>query len=494
MLRGSREMGFSIVILLLLVLSVLIWAGSPKGPAKPPSSKALTRQARHEEIIADGPDSQYHMGMACLEKSADKEGFDWLLASAEGGDAAAQDAIGLMYELGRGVGRNESEAAGWYEKSAEQGFPDGEVNFGYLLTLGKGVKRDYGKAAELFRRAAEEGYLEGKNSLAWLLATCPDDAFRDGQRAVEILEPVVAGGRRDPVLLDTLAAAYAETGAFSWALDLASEALTKTNRASEPILYGQVSLRLRYYESFMPWREPLDGAPEPPEALADGADLDTALHLEPGDARQARDSHAPAEGAMDRPKGADAHGSGRAAVLEEEGHERPAEGERPTEGPSQSHLDYIVEKLLVVENLLRPLAADSAAHGAQDDAASLEHREASDFSRSLVDAMIGDDYRGVYARMEKAFRAAVPEGQIGPMLDEMYATYGGHPLAAELKAEETGYRLYAGERKRVHKFWYSLRTSEQEKGVHSLFVEVYPEEGRLACSTFFIVPPGAGPK
>jgi hypothetical protein len=108
--------------------------------------------------------------------------------------------------------------------------------------------------------------------------------------------------------------------------------------------------------------------------------------------------------------------------------------------------------------------------------------------------MISDDHRGVYTKMEKAFQSAVPEDQMRPMLDEMYATYGGRPLEAELKAEETGYRLYVGERKRVHKFWYSLRTSERDKGVYSLFVEVYPEEGRLACSTFFIVPPGAGPK
>ncbi len=487
-------MGFAIVIFVLLVVSVLMWAGSPArahAGRLPAGRKGAGLRRPEERTVAEGPDSQYRLGLAFLEKSEDQEGFGWLLMSAEGGNAAAQDAIGLMYELGRGVAKNETEAARWYEKSAEQGFPDGEVNLGYLLALGKGVKRDYGKAAEWFRHAAEGGYLEGKSSLAWLLATCPDDRVRDGGRAVEILEPVVNGGMRHPVLLDTLAAAYAETGAFSLAVDLAREALSKTDRASERILYGQVYLRLRYYESGMPWREPSNGAPRP---TAPAADLDTAVYGAPGDAQPAPDSPAPAEGPMDRPEGADAQRVHPASVSEEEAHERPAEAERPSEAASQSHLDYIVEKLLVVENLLRPLAADSAAHGSQDDSASLEHREASDFSRSLVDAMIGDDYRGVYNKMERAFQSAVPEDQMRPMLDEMYATYGGRPLEAELKAEETGYRLYAGERKRVHKFWYSLRTSEQDKGVYSLFVEVYPEEGRLACSTFFIVPPGAGPK
>lgn len=483
-------MGFSIVILVLLVLSVLIWAGSPARQTGRPPSRARAGRPGAEGVIDDGPDSQYHMGMACLEKSDDEEGFGWLLASAEGGNAAAQDAIGLMYELGRGVAKNEGEAARWYEKSAEQAFPDGEVNLGYLLALGRGVKRDYGKAAEWFRRAAEEGYLEGKNSLAWLLATCPDDAFRDGGRAVEILKPVVDGGMRHPVLLDTLAAAYAETGAFPRALDLAREALSKTDRASEPVLYGQVSLRLRYYESGMPWREFPDGAPEP---QVPGEGPDTTVHGSRQDGEPHEDSPVPAQGPMG-PGGALEYGVSPGPLSDEEARERLAEGEKPLEAGSQSPLDYIVEKLLVVENLLRPLAADSAAHGNRDDPGALEHREASDFSRSLVDAMIGDDYRAVYGKMERAFQSAVPEDQIRPMLDEMYAAYGGHPLGAELKAEETGYRLYAGDRKRVHKFWYSLNTSEQGKGVYSLFVEVYPEEGRLACSTFFIVPPGAGPK
>ena len=185
-------MGFAIVIFVLLVVSVLIWAGAPARPraGRLPAGRKGAGPGRPEKgAVADAPDSQYRLGLAFLEKSEDHEGFGWLLMSAEGGNAAAQDAIGLMYEMGRGVAKNETEAARWYEKSAEQGFPDGEVNLGYLLALGKGVKRDYGKAAEWFRHAAEGGYLEGKSSLAWLLATCPDDGVRDGARAVEPWSP-----------------------------------------------------------------------------------------------------------------------------------------------------------------------------------------------------------------------------------------------------------------------------------------------------------------
>ncbi len=497
-------MGFLIDILVLLFLSIFLWMGRPARPMRgraPSGPQDLGRKGLEEEAMAGGPDFQYHLGMVCLEQSDEREGFRWLLKSAEGGNAAAQDAIGLMYEFGKGVPRSEAEAVRWYTRAAEQGFPDGEVNLGYLLALGRGVKKDYRKASEWFQRAAEGGYLHGKNSLAWLLATCPDNGVRDGGRAVGILEPVVDGGERLPVLLDTLAAAYAETGVFSRALELAGEALAQTDRASEPVLHGQISLHLHYYELGKPWREPSNGTtpgPAIPERAVDATDdradtvaavLAEARRLVGGLSDERERAAADRRDIAPVPEEA-----AIASARKEETFETSANEQKPLEGDSQSHLDYIVEKLLVVENLLRPLAADSAAHSGEADPASVEHQEAADFSRSLVDAMINDEYGEVYGRMEGAFQNAVPEDQIRPMLDEMYATYGGKPLGAELKAEETGYRLYAGERKRVHKFWYTLRTARQEKGAYSLFVEIRPEEGHLACSTFFIVPPGAGPK
>ena len=55
--------------------------------------------------------------------------------------------------------------------------------------------------------------------MAFLLATCSDAELRDGPRALEIArELVAADGARHPGTLDTLAAAYAETGDFSRAI------------------------------------------------------------------------------------------------------------------------------------------------------------------------------------------------------------------------------------------------------------------------------------
>jgi len=70
------------------------------------------------------------------------------------------------------------------------------------------------------------------DELAWLLATYPDSKSRDGTEAVRLAERACAlTERRVPVLLDTLGAAYAETGDFPRAISAIEEAL-KSARSS----------------------------------------------------------------------------------------------------------------------------------------------------------------------------------------------------------------------------------------------------------------------
>ena len=65
-------------------------------------------------------------------------------------------------------------------------------------------------------------------SLAWLLATCPDNLLRNGEKAVELAQQAGGAGRKRYLLqlLDALAAAYAEAGRFDKAVETAKRALT----------------------------------------------------------------------------------------------------------------------------------------------------------------------------------------------------------------------------------------------------------------------------
>jgi TPR repeat protein len=52
-------------------------------------------------------------------------------AAAEEGDVRSADALGSLCHFGRGVERNEEQAAHWFRKAAEQGFAVAQTHLGY---------------------------------------------------------------------------------------------------------------------------------------------------------------------------------------------------------------------------------------------------------------------------------------------------------------------------------------------------------------------------
>lgn len=90
-------------------------------------------------------------------------------------------------------------------------------------------------------------------SLANILATCPDPSVRDGQRAVEAARKAsdLMSGRR-PELLNTLAAAYAESGDFDAAIRTATRALELSSQ--DPRRSAEIQRRLELYKRRQPFR------------------------------------------------------------------------------------------------------------------------------------------------------------------------------------------------------------------------------------------------
>jgi membrane associated rhomboid family serine protease len=68
---------------------------------------------------------------------------------------------------------------------------------------------------------------EGLNAEAWTLSTSPRDRIRDGRKAIDLARRVCELTRwRAPEYIDTLAAAYAEAGQWSQALQIERQAMT----------------------------------------------------------------------------------------------------------------------------------------------------------------------------------------------------------------------------------------------------------------------------
>jgi Flp pilus assembly protein TadD len=95
-----------------------------------------------------------------------------------------------------------------------------------------------------------------QNNLAWLLATCPDNSLRNGQKAVELAQQAVQlSGGKSPEILDTLAAAYAEAGSFPEAIETARQASDLSTAQNKKPLAEVIQNQLKLFETHSPYHE-----------------------------------------------------------------------------------------------------------------------------------------------------------------------------------------------------------------------------------------------
>lgn len=95
------------------------------------------------------------------------------------------------------------------------------------------------------------------NDTAWVLATCADAALRNGTEAVTLAEHAVdLTSGRDPALLATLAAAYAEAGRFERAVELEKRATDLATQQGNAPLAATLRARLTQLQAKTPIRQP----------------------------------------------------------------------------------------------------------------------------------------------------------------------------------------------------------------------------------------------
>ena len=95
--------------------------------------------------------------------------------------------------------------------------------------------------------------MEAQNNLAWLLATAPQASLRNGDKAVQLARRAneLAGGK-NPVILGTLAAAFAETGRFGDAVQSAQKAIEAARAAGRQDLAAKLNGELHHYQAGLP--------------------------------------------------------------------------------------------------------------------------------------------------------------------------------------------------------------------------------------------------
>jgi tetratricopeptide (TPR) repeat protein len=213
------------------------------------------RQGRLDEAIAhlettvklkpDHFEAQANLGKCLLEKGLPDRAQEHFRAAAKVApeDAASHASLGSYLAEKKMF----AEAAAQWEVclASHPRFVDARLMLGRALAAqGKFAEAlgHFGTACEM-----EPRNLQAVNDLAWLLATCPQDATRNGGQAVQLAAAACKlSSYQDPVLLNTLAAAYAEVGQWPEAVATASQAL-ELAKPRDADLAQEISQHLERY-------------------------------------------------------------------------------------------------------------------------------------------------------------------------------------------------------------------------------------------------------
>lgn len=141
-------------------------------------------------------------------------------------DGDAQVALADALVAGAGVAADPARAATLYEAAGRAGRNAAWLPLARLNANGVGVPKDLEKAGRIFDRVGRANH-DGAIEQAWFLATCEDDAVRDGKRALTTVEYVLRRrGAARALDLAVLAAARADQGDFPGAIADIDRALT----------------------------------------------------------------------------------------------------------------------------------------------------------------------------------------------------------------------------------------------------------------------------
>ena len=96
-----------------------------------------------------------------------------------------------------------------------------------------------------------------RNNLAWILATNPDPNLRNGPEAIALAQRACElTAWNQPVMIGTLAAAYAENGQFDKATQMAERAATLPDSLGDKAIAAKYRELLGLYTQNKAYREP----------------------------------------------------------------------------------------------------------------------------------------------------------------------------------------------------------------------------------------------
>lgn len=177
-----------------------------------------------------------NLGRCLHNLGKDEEQFEAYQQAVDLGCDSGLDGLGLCYEYGRGVAKDEEKAFElyWLYKEKNPNSVWAANKLAHCYSSGMGVEKDVLKGRQYFEEAVrlDPDNSSALNELAWNLAVFEDALPHDFPRAIKLLKRSVALDEKE-YTLDILTVAYFDSGQYEKALE-ALEHLIQFHRVQDP--------------------------------------------------------------------------------------------------------------------------------------------------------------------------------------------------------------------------------------------------------------------
>ena len=131
-------------------------------------SNAVARDAADQSQTSDAGQFGYDAGQSAYAAGRFIDALRMWRPLADSGDPRAAFGLGLLYDLGEGVGQDAAAAYVWYRRAAEAGFVLAEFNIAVMCDSGLGTAHNPPEAALWYASAAAHGNARAEYNLAQL--------------------------------------------------------------------------------------------------------------------------------------------------------------------------------------------------------------------------------------------------------------------------------------------------------------------------------------
>jgi len=232
-----------------LVALGYMYLGNEAGAPDRPRATEYFRQAAER----NAPAAQVAIGYLDVSDKRYASAKEWFQRAVDAKYPAAYAGLGNLYQFGLGVVADRARAVALYTDGAKLGDARAQLLLADIELQPPMTEAKAAAALNWLRAAAAQDHPQGRNGLAWLLATSKYERLRDGatalveaRRATEISPSATT--------LDTLAAAYAETGDFDNAIETQRRAIAAM-KPTDKNIRGELDKHLASYLDHRPWRE-----------------------------------------------------------------------------------------------------------------------------------------------------------------------------------------------------------------------------------------------